>query len=297
MWAESGRFAAALARDGIGPGDRVALYLPNCPAYPIALLGVLRLGAVVVQVSPLYIGQDLTRILKDSTPKAIVTLEILYPNLEKVRADYTVPVLCVARLREFYPVWTRPFVNLVLRKRGMPTSYPRHDPGVRPWTWTVHYRGTAPTFHGDPATTVAVLQYTGGTTGRSEGGDALASEPARQRDADQRVQHAARPGPRGHPRLDPVLPHLRAHGRAARRAHGGGYDRHPNPSGRARAHQAHRPLRPDHVPGGARPLPAFIHTPGSRRYNIRSITVLRQRFGAAPARGGQAVRVAHGWNI
>ncbi len=165
LWAESGRFAAALARDGIGPGDRVALYLPNCPAYPIALLGILRLGAVVVQVSPLYIGQDLTRILKDSTPKAIVTLEILYPNLEKVRADYTVPVLYVARLREFYPVWTRPFVNLVLRKRGMPTAYPRHDPGVRPWTWTVHYRGTAPTFHGDPATTVAVLQYTGGTTG------------------------------------------------------------------------------------------------------------------------------------
>jgi long-chain acyl-CoA synthetase len=129
------------------------------------MLGILRLGAVQVQLSPLYIGQDLIRVLKDSTPKAIVTLEILYPNLAKVREEYAVPVLYVARLRELYPFWKRPFVNVVLRKRGMPTGYPRGDPTVRPWTWTVHYRGTAPEFHGDPATTVAVLQYTGGTTG------------------------------------------------------------------------------------------------------------------------------------
>ncbi len=165
LWEESGRFAAALARDGIRAGDRVALYLPNCPAYPVALLGILRLGAVVVQVSPLYIGQDLIRMFKDSTPKALVTLEILYPNLVKVRSEYAVPVLYVARLRELYPFWTRPFVNLVLKKRNLPTDYPRDDPAVRPWTWTVHYRGTFPEFHGDPATTVAVLQYTGGTTG------------------------------------------------------------------------------------------------------------------------------------
>ncbi|MCI4373113.1 MAG: long-chain fatty acid--CoA ligase, partial [Thermoplasmata archaeon] len=165
LWEESGHFAAALARDGVGAGDRVAIYLPNCPAYPIALLGILRLGAVVVQVSPLYIGQDLVRMLRDSTPKALVTLEILYPNLVKVRSEHSVPVLYVARLRELYPFWSRPFVNMVLKKRGLPTAYPRDDPTVRPWTWTVHYLGTAPEFHGDPATTVAVLQYTGGTTG------------------------------------------------------------------------------------------------------------------------------------
>ncbi|MCI4342948.1 MAG: long-chain fatty acid--CoA ligase [Thermoplasmata archaeon] len=165
LWRESGAFASALARDGIRAGDRVAIYLPNCPAYPIALLGILRLGAIVVQVSPLYIGQDLSRMLLDSTPKAVVTLEILYPNLAKVRAEAPVPILYVARLRELYPLHARPFVNLVLRRRGLPTAFPRGDPSVRPWTWTVHYRGTIPEFHGDPATSVAVLQYTGGTTG------------------------------------------------------------------------------------------------------------------------------------
>ncbi len=165
MWDESGRFAAALARDGIGPGDRVALYLPNCPAYAIALLGILRAGATVVQVSPLYHGQDLERLLRDSTPKGLVTLEILYPHIAELRSQCPVPKVYVGRFREFYPFPKRMFVNFVLRRRGMPTAYPR-DPWVVPWADAVRSEGPVPTLHADPATTVAVLQYTGGTTGR-----------------------------------------------------------------------------------------------------------------------------------
>jgi long-chain acyl-CoA synthetase len=165
LWKESGAFAAALARDGVVPGDRIAIYLPNCPAYPIALLGILRLGAIAVQVSPLYIGQDLTRIFHDATPKGVVTLEILYPNLVKVRGEYAISLLYLARVRELYPFYKRPLVNFVLRRRGHATDFPRGDPTVRPWTWTVHYSGAVPEFHADAATTVAVLQYTGGTTG------------------------------------------------------------------------------------------------------------------------------------
>jgi long-chain acyl-CoA synthetase len=165
LWEESGRFAAALAREGIGAGDRVALYLPNCPAYPIALLGILRLGAIVVQISPLYLGQDLTRLLRDSEPKAIVTLEILYPNLVQVRAEAHVPVEFVARLRELYPWYLRLFVNPILRRQGRSTAFPSGEPGVRPWGAAVRTPGDFPAFTGDPATSVAVLQYTGGTTG------------------------------------------------------------------------------------------------------------------------------------
>jgi long-chain acyl-CoA synthetase len=165
FWQESERVAAALAREGVGPGDRVALYMPNCPAYPIALFAILRLGATVVQVSPLYLGQDLTRLLQDASPKALVTLEILYPNLAKVRADYAIPTVFVARLREFYPWYLRPFVNSVLRKQKLPTGFPV-DPWVRRWKAAVSTPGTAPMWKGDPRSTVAVLQYTGGTTGR-----------------------------------------------------------------------------------------------------------------------------------
>jgi long-chain acyl-CoA synthetase len=165
FWEESERFASALSREGVGPGDRVALYLPNCPAYPIAFFGALRLGAVVVQVSPLYLGQDLSRLLKDSAPKALVTLEILYPNLAKVRGEYSPHVVYVARLRELYPWYLRPFVNVVLRRQKQPTAVPT-DPSVRPWHAAVRTPGSVPLAKSDPATTVAVLQYTGGTTGK-----------------------------------------------------------------------------------------------------------------------------------
>jgi len=165
FWEQSERLAAALAREGVGPGDRVALYLPNCPAYPIAFFAVLRLGAIVVQVSPLYIGQDLTRLLKDATPKALVTVEILYPNFSKVRQEVAVPTVFVARLREFYPWRLRPFVNMVLRRQKHPTEFPR-DPWVRPWKDALRTPGSVPLAKADPATTPAVLQYTGGTTGK-----------------------------------------------------------------------------------------------------------------------------------
>lgn len=166
FWELTGRFAAALAKDGVVAGDRVALFLPNCPAYPIAFFGALRLGAVVVQVSPLYHGQDLTRLLSDAHPKGIVTLEILYPHLADVDASSRPPLRYVARLRGFYPPWTRPFVNLVLKRQGLPTTFPT-DPEVRPWKEALRNDGMFPAPPlGRSASEVAVFQYTGGTTGR-----------------------------------------------------------------------------------------------------------------------------------
>ncbi len=164
FWAESERFAAALRRDGVGPGDRVALYLPNSPLYPIAVFAILRLGAIVVQVNPLYLGQDLERILKDAGPKALVTLEVLAPNVARVRPNYPIPVVYVARVREFYPWYKRPFVNSVLRKRKMPTEFPT-DVWVHPYSAALRTQDSVDLFRADPAQTVAVYQYTGGTTG------------------------------------------------------------------------------------------------------------------------------------
>ncbi len=164
FWEESGRFAAALATEGLRPGDRIALYLPNCPVYPIAYFGALRLGLIVTQVSPLYLGQDLARLLRDAEPKAIVVLEIHYPNLEKIAPEWPLPVTYVARLRDLYPPLTRLFVNRVLRRRGLSTAFPTST-NVRRWKEAVRAKGSFPEFKGDAAGTVAVLQYTGGTTG------------------------------------------------------------------------------------------------------------------------------------
>ncbi len=164
FWQESERFAAALARENVGPGDRVALYLPNCPAFPIAFFGILRLGAIVVPVSPLYLGQDLGRVIEDATPKAFVTLETLYPNLEKVPGGPTVPAVFVARAREFYPWYRRPFVSVGSRDSTSPRKLPR-GPSVRSWKKALATSGSVPLVRSDPRTSPAVLQYTGGTTG------------------------------------------------------------------------------------------------------------------------------------
>ncbi len=166
FWKLAGRFAAHLHERGFRRGDRLALFLPNCPAYPIAYYGALRLGLTVVQVSPLYLGQDLSRLLKDAEPKGLVTLDIHYPNYAKIRDEVTVPSVFVARLREFYPALQRPFVNLVARRKGFSTSAPT-DPEVTRWRTALASDGPFPeATGGDVASEVAVLQYTGGTTGR-----------------------------------------------------------------------------------------------------------------------------------
>ncbi len=165
LWEESAALAGAFAADGIGPGDRVALYLPNCPAYPIAFLAALRRGAIVVQVSPLYHGVDLARLLADAEPKAIVALEIHYPEVEKLDLGSSAPIGYVAPLRAFYPWYVRPFVRAVLRRQGLPTAMPS-GPRVRSWRAAVRHPPPPtepPTV--DPAVTPAVFQYTGGTTG------------------------------------------------------------------------------------------------------------------------------------
>ncbi len=164
FWRESENLAAAFRKDGVGPGDRVALYLPNCPVYPISFFAALRLGATVVQVSPLYLGQDLSRLLLDSQPKTLVTLEFLFPNLSKVAPDVTVPHVYVAALRSVYPWYLRPFVNSVMRRQHLSTELPKGPP-IRSWARAVRTRGSVPMWKGDPATTPAVFQYTGGTTG------------------------------------------------------------------------------------------------------------------------------------
>jgi len=165
FWAEAGRFAARLQRDGFVPGDRLALLLPNCPLYPIAYYGALRAGGVVVQLSPLYVGRDLSRPLQDSRPKAIVTLEILVPNLTAVLDPASAPPVYLARFREFCPPLRRPFVNLVLRGRGYPTHWPS-EPWIRRWNEGGPTEPRPITPVQSPAQEVAVLQYTGGTTGR-----------------------------------------------------------------------------------------------------------------------------------
>ncbi|KYH27371.1 acetyl-coenzyme A synthetase [Halalkalicoccus paucihalophilus] len=87
FWARTGGFAAALDERGIGADDRVGVYLPNLPQFPVAFHGILRAGGVVVPMNPQYKAREIGHLLADSGAKAVVTLSDLVPFVEEVREE------------------------------------------------------------------------------------------------------------------------------------------------------------------------------------------------------------------
>ena len=163
-------FAAFLTEEAhCRPGDRIAIMLPNLLSYPVAFLGTLRAGLTVVNVNPLYTPRELKEQLADSGATIIVILENFAHKLETIIADTQVRHVVVARLGDFVPTlkrWAFNFAN----------SYIKH--AVPVWHFAAftmlqdacnrapgeHYADFAP-----DANAIALLQYTGGTTGVAKG--------------------------------------------------------------------------------------------------------------------------------
>jgi long-chain acyl-CoA synthetase len=169
----SRHFAAYLQSLGLGKGDRVALMMPNVPQYPVAVAGVLRAGMVVVNTNPLYTPRELEHQLVDSGAKAIVILENMAGTLQACRQPTGLEHIVLASVGDMLPPVKRVLVNFVLRrvKKMVPTF---SLPGAVSWGGAMA-RGAAARFKPDaPALDdVAVLQYTGGTTGVSKGATLL----------------------------------------------------------------------------------------------------------------------------
>ena len=161
-------FGAWLQSLGLAKGARVALMMPNCLQYPVALFGALRAGYTVVNVNPLYTARELEHQLKDSGAEAIVILENFAHTLEEVRAKTAVKHVVVAALGDMLGAKGL-IVNFVVRnvKKMVPAFL---LPGARRWSETLAEgagKELKPfdTGHED----IAFLQYTGGTTGVSKG--------------------------------------------------------------------------------------------------------------------------------
>ena len=167
--AQSAAIAAYLQSLGLKKGDRVALMMPNVPQYPAAVAAVLRAGLVVVNVNPLYTPRELEHQLKDSGALAIVILENFAHTLQQVMAHTAVRYVVVANMGETLGFPLRPIVNYVVRHKKKlvpPWSLPGHV------TWTAALKQGAGLPFAAPevgADDVALLQYTGGTTGVAKG--------------------------------------------------------------------------------------------------------------------------------
>ncbi len=161
--------AAWLQSTGLSPGDRVAIMMPNVPQYPVAVAAVLRAGYVIVNVNPLYTPRELEHQLKDSGAKAIVILENFASTLEQVIEAVPTKTVLVAAMGDMLGLLKGAVVNHVVRKvRKMVPEYSL--PGATAFKTALKVgrskRFTAPTLGPDD---IAVLQYTGGTTGVSKG--------------------------------------------------------------------------------------------------------------------------------
>lgn len=157
-------FSASLRRLGVKRGDRVALMLPNCPQFLIAFFGALRLGAVVVPCNPLYTPREIQRQLADSGAATIVVLSRLYPTVKAARTGTAVRNIIVTNIKDEMPALTRfAFTLLKERREGHHATW-RGDPGTHDFRELLVDAGepvAAPVAPPD----LAVLQYTGGTTG------------------------------------------------------------------------------------------------------------------------------------
>jgi long-chain acyl-CoA synthetase len=167
----SAQFAAYLQHHtDLQPGDRVALQLPNLIQYPVVLFGVLRAGMMVVNTNPLYTERELKHQLKDSGAKAMVVLANVVQTVKNILPETNLEQLIVTELADLHPLPKRLVVNTAAKyiKRMVP-EYDDID--------IVIHLNEALQLGGEQAfqpiaaelDDIAVLQYTGGTTGVAKG--------------------------------------------------------------------------------------------------------------------------------
>src|SRR3990170_7151545 len=153
----SNQFAAALTALGVKKGDRVAIFLPNIPQFVIAYFGALKAGAVLTAISPLHKEREVEHQLNDSETETIIALDMLYPIVEKVWRKTKLKNSIVTRLEE-YASKTTNALSKVEQTSNVYSFRELLKEAAKPPKVTVN-----------PEEDLAVLQYTGGTTGTAKG--------------------------------------------------------------------------------------------------------------------------------
>jgi long-chain acyl-CoA synthetase len=189
--ARSDRLAAALLRLGVARGDRVGIMLPNCPQYVIGTFAILRLGAVVVNVNPAYTAREVQVIARDSGIRALVCLDSIAPLALDIKAETAIEHVIVTSLDEY----------------SSDAAAPPQVQGALTFTKLVASADRAAML---PALVspddLAVLQYTGGTTGTPKG--AMLSHRNIFANVIQTEAFMFRSRTRGHARFVIVIPYF-----------------------------------------------------------------------------------------
>ncbi|WP_313431056.1 long-chain-fatty-acid--CoA ligase FadD2 [Pseudomonas sp.] len=173
-YAELERHSAAFAawlqqHTDLKPGDRIAVQMPNVLQYPIAVFGALRAGLIVVNTNPLYTEREMRHQFKDAGARALVYLNMFGKRVQEVLPDTGIEYLIEAKMGDLLPVAKGWLVNTVVDKvKKMVPAY--HLPQAVPFKQVLR-QGRSLTHKPVPLILddIAVLQYTGGTTGLAKG--------------------------------------------------------------------------------------------------------------------------------
>jgi long-chain acyl-CoA synthetase len=162
----SERFAGALADMGVKKGDRVLIYISNCIQWVIAFLGIQKLGAVIVPVSPIYTSYELEYMIKDSGAETIICLDTNFCYAQEVFDSTGLKKAIVTNLAELLPFWKR-YLGVLFDK--IPHGKIERDDRVHSFKSLLKHSPMETRINIDPWKDLSYILYTGGTTGFPKG--------------------------------------------------------------------------------------------------------------------------------
>ncbi|MBB5324636.1 long-chain acyl-CoA synthetase [Anoxybacillus tepidamans] len=166
IYEQSLKIANYLVELGLQKGDRVSIMLPNCPQAVISYYGVLMAGGIIVQTNPLYTERELEHQLNDSGATVIITLDMLYPKVVKVKATTSLKHIIVTSVQDYLPPIKKLLYPFVQKKQNQPLVHIEERDDQHLFKRIIaSTKAEEIDIEIDPIEEVALLQYTGGTTG------------------------------------------------------------------------------------------------------------------------------------
>lgn len=160
--------ASNLKKQGLRPGDRIAIMLPNLPQTILSYWGALKAGGVIVMTNPLYMEKEILHHFNDSQAKFLITLDLLWPKINKMLPHLPIQKIFITKISDClkFPL------NLLYKIK---TTREKTSPKIKfssqviPWKTLLNKNNKSIKFRPNPLNDIALLQYTGGTTGVSKG--------------------------------------------------------------------------------------------------------------------------------
>jgi long-chain acyl-CoA synthetase len=159
--------AAFYYKLGIKKGDRVAVMMPNLVQYPIIIFAILKIGAIVVNINPLYTESEVQYLLENSEAKAIVVLDMMAKKLDNIRSFTKLEHIIVTKVPDLYSFIKRTLINFVIKKiKHVDVSYSYKAHNFRDLVYDEREFNYKPDINNKD---LAFIQYTGATTGKPKG--------------------------------------------------------------------------------------------------------------------------------